>query len=209
MLCPGRLCNLIVIKRTPQGVYLAESGEAKEKVLLPAKQIPEGAGIGAELENVFLYRDSSDRLIATLKKPFLTVGHYGRLLVREETEIGYFLDMGLERDLLMPFREAAKHPKPEVGDYVLVQMYVDKSDRLAATMRIPEEKRKPAELEADGSAILRRLGEAGGELGLGDASPGEAIYNEFHISKACFKRAVGHLYKEGKVRPEKTRILLM
>ncbi len=209
MLYPGRIYTLKITRRTPQGVYLAIPEEAGEAVLLPGKQVPAGAKPGDTVENVFIYRDSSDRLIATLKEPYITVGHYARLLVRQETGIGFFLDMGLERDLLMPFREASKRTKPREGDYVLVQMYVDKSDRLAATMHIPEEKRTEAELEADGSVILRHLKELGGELGLGDASPPEDIRAEFHISKAAFKRAVGHLYKEGKVRPEKDRLLLL
>ncbi len=209
MLYPGKQYSLTIMKRTPQGVYLADPEEAEEQVLLPGRQVPAGAKPGDELRNVFVYRDSSDRMIATLREPYLTVGHYARLEVLEETEIGYFLDMGLERDLLLPFREAGRKKKPCPGDYVLVQMYVDKSGRLAATMKIPEEKRISAELEADGAAIMRHLTELGGTLGLGDASSPEAVYAEFHISKAAFKRAVGHLYKEGKVRPEKERILLI
>ncbi|MCX5772997.1 MAG: S1-like domain-containing RNA-binding protein [Fusobacteria bacterium] len=117
------------------GVYLdAETGDALDNILLPNNQIlGKNFVVGQEIE-VFIYRDSSDRLIATLKEPKLKVGEIGKLKVVDKAEIGYFLDLGLERDLFMPKKEAEKGTL--IGQEYLVYMYVDKSDRLCATMKI-------------------------------------------------------------------------
>ncbi len=133
MLKLGEKQTLKIVKTTDFGVYLKEEGEPSEEVLLPKKQVPEGAGPGTELE-VFLYRDSKDRLIATVNEPLITLHHTAELMVREVTQIGAFLDMGLERDLLLPYREQTY--APFAGERVLAAMYVDKSGRLAATMKV-------------------------------------------------------------------------
>lgn len=93
MLELGRKQRLNVVKLVEFGVYLAKKGEEEEKVLLPAKQVPEGTKQGDELE-VFLYKDSKDRLISTIKKPMLEVGELGLLRVIETGKIGAFLDWG-------------------------------------------------------------------------------------------------------------------
>lgn len=132
----GEIQTLTIVKKQDFGVYLAESLEnntAEDRVLLPIKQVPEEAMVGDEME-VFLYRDSKDRMIATMKRPKLTVGACGVLTVVEVTKIGAFLDMGLERDLLLPYKEQTYRVK--AGDEVLVTMYIDKSGRLAATMKV-------------------------------------------------------------------------
>ena len=82
----------------------------------------------------FIYKDSEDRLIATVETPRLQVGGTAVLEVKEISRIGAFLDMGLEKDLLLPFREQS-HPVRK-GEKCLVALYVDKSSRLAATMRV-------------------------------------------------------------------------
>ena len=142
MLELGRKQRLNVVKLVEFGVYLAKKGEEEEKVLLPAKQVPEGTKQGDELE-VFLYKDSKDRLISTIKKPMLEVGELGLLRVIETGKIGAFLDWGLEKDLLLPFKEQTKRVKG--GDECLVALYIDKSSRLCATMRVYSylEKRSP------------------------------------------------------------------
>jgi len=106
---------------------------ANEHVLLPKKQVPAGASRGDALE-VFIYLDSSDRLIATTTVPKLSLGEVGRLSVKDVTKIGAFLDWGLEKDLLLPFKEQTK--KAEVGDEVLVAVYLDKSGRICSTMNV-------------------------------------------------------------------------
>jgi len=117
------------------GAYLdAETGDPQDNILLPNNQII-GKDIRVDHEiEVFIYRDSSDRLIATLKEPKLKVGEIGKLNVVDKAEIGYFLDLGLERDLFLPRKEAEKGTL--IGKEYLVYMYVDKSDRLCATMKI-------------------------------------------------------------------------
>ena len=128
----GEYQNLKVIKKTDFGVYLAEEENAKERVLLPIKQVPKDISLGAELD-VFLYRDSKDRMIATTNKPLVTVGTLAVLSVKEVSKIGAFLDWGLEKDLFLPYHEMTTRLKEK--DEILVTAYVDKSGRLCATMK--------------------------------------------------------------------------
>ena len=121
---------LTVVKIVDFGVYL---GSDEERVLLPKKQVPEGIDVGDPVE-VFLYKDSSDRMIATMKEPKITIGKLAVLEVVDVGRIGAFLDWGLEKDLLFPFKEQTV--KVEKGDRCLVSLYVDKSGRLCATMKV-------------------------------------------------------------------------
>ena len=128
----GEYQDLIYIKRVDFGVYLAESKDSQEKVLLPAKQVPPDVKPGDRV-HVFLYKDSRDRRIATTNQPKLSVGALGVLRVKEVGKIGAFLDWGLEKDLFLPYKEMTGKPNP--GDEILVTMYIDKSERLCATMK--------------------------------------------------------------------------
>lgn len=121
---------LTVVKKVDFGVYL---GRDEERVLLPKKQVPEGIEAGDPIE-VFLYKDSSDRMIATTREPKLTLGRLSVLEVVDVGRIGAFLDWGLEKDLLLPFKEQTT--KVEKGDRCLVSLYIDKSGRLCATMKV-------------------------------------------------------------------------
>ena len=121
---------LTVVKKVDFGVYL---GSDEERVLLPKKQVPEEIEVGDPVE-VFLYKDSSDRMIATTKEPKLTLGNMAVLEVVDVGRIGAFLDWGLEKDLLLPFKEQTT--KVEKGDRCLVSLYIDKSGRLCATMKV-------------------------------------------------------------------------
>ncbi|MBS5397908.1 MAG: S1 RNA-binding domain-containing protein [Lachnospiraceae bacterium] len=121
---------LTVVKVVDFGVYL---GNDEERVLLPKKQVPEGIEAGDPVE-VFLYKDSSDRMIATTNEPKITLGQLAVLEVADVGRIGAFLDWGLEKDLLLPFKEQTV--KVEKGDRCLVSLYVDKSGRLCATMKV-------------------------------------------------------------------------
>ena len=133
MLELGKKQKLIVRKNVDFGIYLSEDEYAEEKVLLPKKQVPEGIQCNDELE-VFLYRDSKDRMIATTSEPLISLGETAVLKVAQTGKIGAFLDWGLEKDLLLPFREQT-YPVRE-GDECLVALYLDKSARLAATMKV-------------------------------------------------------------------------
>lgn len=128
----GEKQTLVMVKKVDFGIYLAEDPDAGERVLLPLKQVPEGMETGRELE-VFLYKDSKDRLIATTREPYLTLGKTAALKVQSVGGIGAFLDWGLEKDLFLPFKEMTR--KTEPGDEILVTLYIDKSKRLCASMR--------------------------------------------------------------------------
>lgn len=133
MLRLGEKQRLIITKEVNFGVYLAEDPKSNDRVLLPKKEVPQEAKLGEELE-VFLYRDSSDRLIATTREPVVTLGSLAVLKVKEVAKVGAFLDWGLEKDLLLPFREQTARVYP--GEECLVALYKDKSDRLCATMKV-------------------------------------------------------------------------
>lgn len=130
----GKYQKLEVVKKTDLGLYLSEPGsDHRHTILLPAKEVPEGTDIGDVL-NVFLYKDSEDREIATTAEVPVTVGGLAVLRVKEVSKIGAFLDWGLMKDLLLPFKEQTT--KVKEGDQVLIALYVDKSNRLCATMKV-------------------------------------------------------------------------
>lgn len=132
----GEKQTLTVVKTVEFGVYLAVSkDEMEQRVLLPIKQVPEGSKLGDELE-VFVYRDSKDRMIATTNMPKLMMGQVAELTVAQVGKFGAFLDWGLEKDLLLPFKQQSK--RVAEGEKVLVSLYIDKSDRLCATMNVYE-----------------------------------------------------------------------
>lgn len=265
----GELQKLQVVRNTEQGFYLNDEIQpSRDDVLLPHSQVEEDLNIGDELE-VFIYKDSLDRMIATIKKPKIMLGEVALLKVVEVTKIGAFLDWGLEKDLLLPFREQTTDIQQ--GREYLVGMYIDKSERLCATMNISkvlssespykvEDKvrgiifslnrdigafvavenkyqglipknelygdfKKGDRIEArvvkvkadgkldlslreraykhiddDAQMILNRLQMNKGFLHLKDDSSPEKIKEELNISKNAFKKAVGRLLKEGKIK---------
>lgn len=132
MLKLGEFQELTVVKRVSFGVYLAEGKEAENRVLLPGKQVPADTNIGDRIQ-VFLYKDSKDRMIATTNLPLLTLGGLAVLKVAAVGKIGAFLNWGLEKDLFLPFHEMTR--KVETGDEILVTLYIDKSSRLCASMK--------------------------------------------------------------------------
>jgi len=265
----GKIQNLKVLRMTKVGAYLnIEYGSEDEDILLPMNQVPQDIEIDKEIE-VFVYKDSQDRMIATMKKPKITMGELALLRVVDNTKIGAFLDWGLEKDLLLPFKEQT-YSIEEDGIY-LVGLYIDKSSRLCATMdiyklltdespykvsdrvngtiykiheeigafvavddkynglipnkelygeykcgdnvevRIKKVKedgklelslRKEAynEIDDDAKKIMDRLILQDGKLGLNDNSKPEDIKSELSMSKSAFKRAVGRLFKERKIK---------
>ena len=271
----GKVNRLTLVKLVNFGAYLAEGTEDQERVLLPAKQVPQGIGQGDSLD-VFLYKDSSDRLIATMARPLAMVDQFAPMKVKELTKIGAFLDWGLEKDLLLPYRQMLG--RVEAGDQILARVYVDKSQRLAASMKeiypmlrsdspyqagdevrarvyefsrdfgtfvavddiysamIPRHEdtrqlrigdqiscrvtgvKKDGKLDVsirgksyetigeDAEAILRLLESYAGVLPFTEKASSEVIRRETGLSKNAFKRAVGHLYKEGRVSIEDGKI---
>lgn len=136
MIKVGKRQKLKVNNFSSKGIFLdAQTGEEKDNILLPNNEL-EGRKfeIGDELE-VLVYRDSEDRLIATLRKTYLTMGTIGKLVVTDINErLGAFLDWGLKKELLLPFSQISGEIK--VGDEVLVGLYEDSKGRLSATMKI-------------------------------------------------------------------------
>ena len=264
----GKRQLLTVVREKEFGVYLAEDPKDETAVLLPAKQVPAGTRAGDRLE-VFIYRDSEDRLIATTRETKLQVGETAVLTVKETGKIGAFLDMGLEKDVLLPFKEQTERVRP--GQQCLAALYVDKSGRLAATMKVhpylsgdsPYEKddrvsgmvyevspqigafvavdgryyglipakeffgnvrpgdtvqarvtkvrddgkldlslneKAHIQMNTDAETVMEALEARGGVLPFTDKADPEIIRQEFAMSKNAFKRAVGHLLKEGRVR---------
>ena len=126
----GRKQPLMVVKRTEFGVYI---GTEQDKVLLPSKFVEKDVEVGDSIF-VFVYRDSKDRLIATTLEPKITLGQIAKLKVKQVNNIGAFLDWGLEKDLFLPYKEQTARVKE--GMTYPVALYVDKSDRLCATMKI-------------------------------------------------------------------------
>lgn len=264
----GTFTRLHVIRKTKYGVVLSSGKIPQLEVLLPNNQVRPNTETG-DFYEVFLYKDSEDRLIATTQQPYLTLGELAALTVKDVTNIGAFLDWGLAKDLFLPFKEQTT--KLHTGDTVLVTLYIDKSERLCATMRVyhllstesdykkgdhvhgriyeildsfgafvavddqysaliphnemtrelhvldeidarikditPEGKltlslqeKIRQQMGKDAELIYRRLEQAGGFLPFHDKSSPEIIKREFQMSKAAFKRAIGRLLKEKKIK---------
>lgn len=270
----GERQTLTMVKEVGFGIYLSDTPENPERVLLPKKEVPQDIKRGDSLE-VFLYKDSQDRLIATTRKTALTLGQTAVLKVKEVAKIGAFLDWGLEKDLLLPFREQTTKLYP--GDECLVALYIDKSSRLCATMKVyhyllknspyqigdevdgrvyeqsgnfgafvavddkysaliplreaPTEV-KPGDLvharvtgvkedgkldisirdkaylqmDEDAEYVMQTIEEFDGVLPFDDKVSPEIIKREFGLSKNAFKRAVGRLYKQGRIEIGEGRI---
>lgn len=266
----GKRQRLFVVKEVDFGVYLAEFDNATtqdERVLLPKKQVPGGTKKGDAIE-VFIYKDSQDRLISTTANPKISLGEIATLTVSQVGKIGAFLDWGLEKDLFLPFKEQTL--KVHAGDTYPVALYIDKSKRLAATMKIyhylktdsPYKKddmvtgvvyeisdnfgafvavdncysaliskkelygslrvgdtvtarvvavkadgkldlsiREKAyrQINLDAEKVLDLIESFDGVLPFNDKANPETIRRETQMSKNEFKRAVGHLLKEGKI----------
>ena len=263
----GERQNLKIVKEVSFGRYLGETKDAgpDDRVLLPEKEVPEDAVMG-DILPVFVYKDSNDRMIATMREPFIERGQVERLTVLQVNKIGAFLDWGLEKDLMLPYHEQTRKVKER--EDVLVALYVDKSKRLAATMNVYEyldrnspykkgdevegtiyqtsdnfgifvavddkysglvPKRETAgtypigekkkfrvtdvkpdgklnlsdrkkayeQMDIDAESVLDIIKEDyEGNLPFDDKADPEKIREIFGLSKAAFKRAVGHLYKE-------------
>ncbi|MCR5153968.1 MAG: RNA-binding protein [Lachnospiraceae bacterium] len=284
MILLGKTQTLKVVKKAEIGVFVSEEGvpagtnpvpETKPaeneiveaaRVLVPRKEA--GDAKEGDLLKVFVYKDSEDRPIATTIEPKVTMGTVARLTVKDVTDIGAFLDWGLLKDLFLPFKQQTY--RVAKGDTALVSLYIDKSSRLCATMKvyhflksgapykcednvqglvyeiidafgayvavddmysalIPKKElygdikagdkitarvtkvmpdgrlslalreKSYLTLDPDGELIYNALIKAGGFLPYHDKTSPELIKSKFGLSKNAFKRAIGHLQKEGKI----------
>ena len=129
----GKNHTLRVSKQVDFGFYL--EGLEHDEVLLPLKYAPPHLEIGDDID-VFIYLDSEDRPIATTEIPYATVGQCAHLKAVDNSKFGTFLDWGLLKDLLVPFKE--QRVPMEVGRYYTVVLYLDSSNRIAATSRLSD-----------------------------------------------------------------------
>lgn len=129
----GKFAELEIEKIIQQGAYLL-SGDDTPSILLPNRYIPEGAEVG-DMVKVFIYRDSEDKIIATTDIPFAIADEFAFLKVKSQSNFGAFMDWGLMKDLLVPFREQKE--KLVTGEYYLIRIYVDKlTNRIVGTQHI-------------------------------------------------------------------------
>lgn len=146
--------NLLPILRSVPPGYILDGGERGD-ILLPGRYIPKGVVPGGILD-VFVYRDSEDRLVATTETPHAMVGQFALLrVVSANPRIGAFLDWGLEKDLLLPLREQTT--PVAVGDWVLVRVALDeRSDRIVASAKLNRylDLQPPAYREGDAVKLL-------------------------------------------------------
>ena len=262
------VANLKVVRESDFGVFLnAGTGNSNDDILLHKTQQTAEISIG-DIVEVFLYLDPKKRLTASMRVPKMKVGQIARLKVINKTADGVFLDVGAERGIFMPFAEMIG--KPAVGDIVWAKLYIDKSGRLATSMKVSDEIRrasKPAEnvrrgdtvkgaiyniiesgaflfsaeryivfipqkfiprklkvgeivearvtfiredgrldasmiatkenaIHKDAEKILKFIQANGGKTNFNDNTDPRKIQAAFHISKAAFKRAIGHLLKK-------------
>ena len=202
----GTIEKLKILKIIDIGAYLVD--DKNNKVLLPKKQVPRGANIEDIIE-VFICKDSKGRLISTTKKPFLTIGNVAKLTVKDINNIGAFLNIGLERDLLLPFSEQTKELK--IGDKVEVVMYLDKSERLCASMytknkevtsKIRNKDIRTLEYEQNAELVYKTIkNKFKGHLIYNDKNAKvDQIKKDFNMSKTTFKKSIGKLLKDSKIK---------
>lgn len=128
----GQLNKLHILRFTSVGAYLGDEND--NDVLLPNKYLTNELNVGDEIE-VFLYRDSEDRLVATTEKPLIKLGGFAFLKVKEVNFYGAFVDWGLEKDLMIPFKE--QHITLNEGAYYLTYLrYDEATDRLYGTTKV-------------------------------------------------------------------------
>lgn len=262
----GKTNNLKVVKKVDFGLYL-DGGESGE-ILLPKRYVDESMEVGDELD-VFIYCDSEDRLVATTEKPLIEVGKFGLLKAVEVNRVGAFMEWGLQKDLLVPFREQSQEirvggsyvvyafldnatkrivgstklnkyvgnriPRYSEGDTVDIlavhktdlgyKVIVDNlfwgmiynndlfdplspGDRIPAYVKtVREDGKIDVTLRERGgervfqlaNRIMGYLRDAGGEMALSDSSSPDEIKAVFQCSKKDFKKALGYLYKKGKI----------
>lgn len=262
----GKTNNLKVVKKVDFGLYL-DGGESGE-ILLPKRYVDESMEVGDELD-VFIYCDSEDRLVATTEKPLIEVGEFGLLKAVEVNRVGAFMEWGLQKDLLVPFREQSQEirvggsyvvyafldnatkrivgstklnkyvgnriPRYSEGDTVDIlavhktdlgyKVIVDNlfwgmiynndlfdplspGDRIPAYVKtVREDGKIDVTLRERGgervfqlaNRIMGYLRDAGDEMALSDSSSPDEIKAVFQCSKKDFKKALGYLYKKGKI----------
>lgn len=207
--------NTLEVKREKEfGFYLGDEG--KLDVLLP-KSVAEGKDIkvGEKVE-VFVYRDSKDRPIATFKKPLVTVGEVAYLKVVFQTEFGAFIDFGLDRDIFVPIKE--QRFKLHTGSKYLFYVYLDKTGRIAATTDVEnyilnaKDEDKEFKVGEEVIAQIYSKGQSGTiHVAIDSKYKGMILPNEYYIDfypGTEMKLRVKRIYEDGIIglTPRKTRL---
>ena len=199
----GKYQELIITKKTDFGVFLnTPTGEDSQKILLPKAQVPAGTDLKDVLK-VFVYKDSEDRPIATTLEPDLTLGNVARLYVTQVTPIGAFLEWGLAKDLFLPFKEQLY--KVQEGDAVLVTLYIDKSERLCASMHVYDALRNDSNYQKD-DEVSGRVYEISENFGVFVAVddmysallPKKEVFETYRINQPIYAR-VAQVMEDGRL----------
>ena len=199
----GKYQELIFTKKTDFGVFLnTPTGEDSQKILLPKAQVPAGTDLKDVLK-VFVYKDSEDRPIATTLEPDLTLGNVARLYVTQVTPIGAFLEWGLAKDLFLPFKEQLY--KVQEGDAVLVTLYIDKSERLCASMHVYDALRNDSNYQKD-DEVSGRVYEISENFGVFVAVddmysallPKKEVFETYRINQPIYAR-VAQVMEDGRL----------
>lgn len=271
----GKYNTLKVVKRVDFGLYL--DGEDSGEILMPQKYVASGTEVG-DMVDVFVYCDSEDRLVATTERPIIEVGEFGMLQATSVGRIGAFMDWGVMKELLVPFREQAE-PIEEGGRYI-VYAYLDNvtkrivgstklnkylgnkiprysegdavdvlivkktdlgykvivdnlfwgmifnndlfdpvapGDRIGAYVKnVREDGKVDVTIRESGGErvfqlafrIVGYLRDNGGVMSISDSSSPEEIKSVFQCSKKDFKKAIGYLYKRGRIVMEGKKVVL-
>ncbi len=263
----GDYNTLTILRDTSSGLFLGD--DKGNEILLPGKFLPEKFEIGEELE-VFVYLDNEERPISTTQTPDLTINTFGYLKCSDVNQYGAFMDMGIDKELFVPFNEQARDM--QVGNWYIVYMYLDEvTDRLVGSSKTnkylsnenltvepfeevsvlithitplgvqaiingvhsglfymdnifedirtgdrmqafisnirPDKKidlvlQRPGyrSIEPNAEYIYKELQASGGFLGLHDKSTPKEIQDGLGLSKKSFKKAIGVLYKDRKIK---------
>lgn len=199
----GKFQELIVAKKTDFGVFLnTPAGDEQNKILLPKAQVPPDTQL-KDVLRVFVYKDSEDRPIATTLEPDITLGETARLYVKEVTKIGAFLEWGLSKDLFLPYKEQL-YPVQE-GDAVLVTLYLDKSERLCASMHVYDALKNNSHYQKD-DEVFGRVYEISENFGVFIAVddtysallPQKEVFETYRINQPVYAR-VAQVLEDGRL----------
>lgn len=199
----GKIQELVVAKKTEFGIYLNTlTGGEHDKILLPKSQVPKGTEL-KDVLTVFVYKDSEDRPIATTLEPDITLGQVARLHVKEVNSIGAFLEWGLPKDLFLPYKEQL-YPVKE-GDAVLVTLYLDKSERLCASMKVYDALRNDSSYSKD-DEVFGRVYEISENFGVFVAVddlysaliPKKEVFETYRINQPVYGR-VAQVLEDGRL----------
>ncbi|MEK7952745.1 CvfB family protein [Luteolibacter soli] len=198
----GQRAQLTILREQPFGIFL-DAGDELGEVLLPRREMPKHWQIGG-IVDVFLYLDSEDRPVATLKYPKVMPGEFAYLEALSITSVGAFLDWGLPKDLLLPFREQKERIEP--GKSYVVHVHVDgPSGRIVATRRVSKFLNKtPADYKEGQEVELMLFGKT--ELGykaiIEGKHSGVLFANEVFRRLRAGEKTKGYIVKvhpEGKI----------